>query len=514
MCIRDRDQTVQSMPDVSPTKWHRAHTTWFYETFLLAPSVRDYRPFHPAYGYLFNSYYEGVGARYPRHDRGLISRPGIHEIAEYRAHVDAAMDTVLEHPGDGPAAWLVELGIQHEQQHQELLLMDIKHVLSRNPCLPAYDVVDMPRPSASHDPTWTEHPGGTYDVGHNGQGFSFDNELPRHPEYLGPFSLADQPVTCGQWLGFIEDQGYRRPELWLSDGWATVMAEGWEAPLYWSKDDDRWYEFTLGGPIAVNPAQPVCHVSYYEADAYARWAGCRLPTEAEWEVAAQNRPVDGHFLDQSRLHPCLLYTSPGHLVGQTRRWVIGGDRAARPPTRAEDPPQPPVRALERLRILGAARRPAGRGRCRSLPGRARAAGAGTGHDHPAHCRCHFDLRRGGAGPASDRPGVANVDRQRGGPLPAGQHRPGHVLHPWRARPHRARIQPLGGLCPSRAVHRGDPGVGLLGPRAPRRLSAGMLFGMRRTAPIIMPFLPSANRARMRGGSGSSATLPGLSLIHI
>jgi ergothioneine biosynthesis protein EgtB len=161
----------------------------------------------------------------------------------------------------------------------------------------------MPSPSASHDPTWTEHPGGTYDVGHRGQGFSFDNELPRHPEYLGPFSLADQPVTCGQWLGFIEDQGYRRPELWLSDGWATVMAEGWEAPLYWSKDDDRWYEFTLGGPIAVNPAQPVCHVSYYEADAYARWAGCRLPTEAEWEVAAQNRPVDGHFLDQSRLHP-------------------------------------------------------------------------------------------------------------------------------------------------------------------------------------------------------------------
>ena len=298
------DQTVQSMPDVSPTKWHRAHTTWFYETFLLAPSVRGYRPFHPAYGYLFNSYYEGVGARYPRHDRGLISRPGIHEIAEYRAHVDAAMDRLLEHPGDGPVAWLVELGIQHEQQHQELLLMDIKHVLSRNPCLPAYDVVDMPGPSASHDPTWTEHPGGTYDVGHSGPGFSFDNELPRHPEYLGPFSLADQPVTNGEWLGFIVDQGYRRPELWLSDGWATVAAEGWEAPLYWSKNDDGgWYEFTLGGPIAVNPAQPVCHVSYYEADAYARWAGCRLPTEAEWEVAALDRPVEGHFLDQSRLHP-------------------------------------------------------------------------------------------------------------------------------------------------------------------------------------------------------------------
>jgi ergothioneine biosynthesis protein EgtB len=297
------DQTVQSMPDVSPTKWHRAHTTWFYETFLLTPTVKDYQPFHPAYGYLFNSYYEGVGARYPRHARGLVSRPGVVEIAEYRAYVDATMSSLLEEDCEEPLAWLVELGIQHEQQHQELLLMDIKHVLSCNPCLPTYAALDMPTPSPAAPATWTAHPGGTYDVGHSGRGFSFDNELPRHREFLAPFALADQLVTCEEWLDFIDDSGYHRPELWLSDGWATVTSEGWEAPLYWSQEDDVWREFTLGGSIVVNPAQPVCHVSYYEADAFARWAGCRLPTEAEWEVAASGRPVEGHFLDQRTLHP-------------------------------------------------------------------------------------------------------------------------------------------------------------------------------------------------------------------
>jgi ergothioneine biosynthesis protein EgtB len=316
------DQTVQSMPDVSPTKWHRAHTTWFYETFLLAPTVKEYQPFHPAYGYLFNSYYEGVGAPYPRHARGLVSRPGVVEIAEYRAHVDATMSSVLEGICEEPLAWLVELGIQHEQQHQELLLMDIKHVLSCNPCLPAYAALNLPGPSPARPTTWTAHPGGTCDVGHRGRGFSFDNELPRHREFLAPFALADQLVTCGEWLDFIEDSGYHRPELWLSDGWATVTSEGWEAPLYWSQEDDVWHEFTLGGSIVVNPAQPVCHVSYYEADAFARWADCRLPTEAEWEVAASDRPVDGHFLDQRTLHPLAHHPGAGSsLFGDVWQWT-------------------------------------------------------------------------------------------------------------------------------------------------------------------------------------------------
>jgi len=297
------DQTVQSMPDVSPTKWHRAHTTWFFETFLLEPRQPGYRPFNPEYGYLFNSYYEGIGPRYPRPDRGLVSRPGIAEIAEYRICIDRDMGRLLEDPGSESTMGLVELGIQHEQQHQELLLMDIKHVLSRNPLLPAYDTVCLPAPGTPSPVGWDSHGEGTYDIGHQGSGFSFDNEHPRHRVYLADFSMANRPVTGGEWIEFIDDGGYHRPELWLSDGWATVMGEEWESPLYWIPADGGWREFTLGGPIDVNPAQPVCHISYYEADAFARWAGYRLPTEIEWEVAASPLPVEGHFLDRGRLHP-------------------------------------------------------------------------------------------------------------------------------------------------------------------------------------------------------------------
>ena len=279
------DQTVQSMPDVSPTKWHRAHTSWFFETFLLVPSLPGYEVFHPDFGFLFNSYYEGVGPRYPRPQRGLVSRPGIVEIADYRRHVDAAMCLLLDRAPGAEAVELldlVELGIQHEQQHQELLLMDIKHVLSRNPMLPAYAERAARAPGRAGPTSWTTHPGGTVPVGHTGDGFGFDNEFPRHLVHLEPFALADRTVTCGDWLEFVDDGGYRRPDLWLADGWATVLAEGWDAPLYWSDPGDAgaWREFTLAGDAPVDPLVPVSHVSYYEADAFARWAGARLPTEA------------------------------------------------------------------------------------------------------------------------------------------------------------------------------------------------------------------------------------------
>jgi ergothioneine biosynthesis protein EgtB len=304
--LSPEDQTVQSMPDVSPTKWHRAHTSWFFETFLLEPVVAGYRPFHPAFAYLFNSYYEGVGARYPRHQRGIVSRPGVAEVAEYRNYVDNAMTGLL---GGGLApdlADLVELGLHHEQQHQELLLMDIKHVLSCNPIQPAYATVTVAEPAPQTAVRWIERQGGLVEVGHDGAGFAFDNESPRHAVHLEPFALADRAVTCGEWMAFIADGGYERPDLWLSDGWATARADAWESPLYWFRVVDDWWLFTLGGPQLVDPAEPVCHVSYYEADAFARWSGTRLPTEAEWETVTAERSggaVRGKFLDTAVLHP-------------------------------------------------------------------------------------------------------------------------------------------------------------------------------------------------------------------
>jgi ergothioneine biosynthesis protein EgtB len=304
--LMPEDQSIQSMPDVSPTKWHLAHTTWFFETFILTRFDPGYRVFDAAFGYLFNSYYEAAGPRHPRPERGLLSRPTVDVVAAYRDHVTTGIARFVE---DAPAeAWLkaaplLELGVHHEQQHQELILMDIKHVFSINPLLPAYQA---PRPQArgpARPLAWVELGGGLAEVGHQGPGFAFDNETPRHKVWLDPFRLATRPVSCGEYLEFIEAGGYQRPEFWLSDGWATVRQQGWEAPLYWHRHDGEWSIFTLSGRCRLNVVEPVCHVSFFEADAFAKWAGKRLPSEAEWEIAAQDLPVAGNFADCRHFHP-------------------------------------------------------------------------------------------------------------------------------------------------------------------------------------------------------------------
>jgi ergothioneine biosynthesis protein EgtB len=320
------DQTVQSMPDVSPTKWHLAHTTWFFETFLLSRFDSGYRPFDPAYNYLFNSYYESVGARHPRPQRGLVSRPGVAEIMAYRRHVDGAMGDLLSRDGsardDGLRA-LVALGLNHEQQHQELILMDIKHVLSVNPLRPAYRHAGWRREATAPPMTWIGFAGGLVEIGHGGNGFAFDNEGPCHRVWLEPFALASRLVTAGEYLGFIADDGYRRPEFWLSEGWAAVTARGWNAPSYWEEIDGRWHVYTLSGLRPVAGDEPVCHVSFYEAAAYAKWAGKRLPTEAEWENAAADVAPGGNLADKAVLHPLPAPAAPGlqQMIGDAWEWT-------------------------------------------------------------------------------------------------------------------------------------------------------------------------------------------------
>ena len=297
------DQTAQSMPDASPAKWHQAHTTWFFETFVLRPGLAGYEVFDPEFNYLFNSYYEAVGARHPRPSRGLLTRPSLDAVVDYRAHVDKSMGQFLEQSLGTPTRELVELGLNHEQQHQELLLMDIKHLFSCNPLRPAYRQLGAQSSSAQRPLRWLEFEGGLAEIGHSGDGFAFDNESPRHRVYLEAFSLADRPVTCGEWLEFIADGGYERAEFWLSDGWSAVRSEGWRAPLYWSEGPDGWEIFTLSGQRLVNPSDPVCHVSLFEADAYAHWAGARLPTEAEWEFGSGKPAESANLLDFDVLHP-------------------------------------------------------------------------------------------------------------------------------------------------------------------------------------------------------------------
>ncbi|HEY3645567.1 MAG TPA: ergothioneine biosynthesis protein EgtB [Gammaproteobacteria bacterium] len=296
------DMVLQSMPDASPAKWHLAHTSWFFETFLLVAHQPGYQPFHPDFGYLFNSYYESVGPRHPRPSRGLLSRPPLQEIYAYREHVDSGMHALLEARGSDPAlAPVLELGLNHEQQHQELLLMDVKHLFSLNPLKPAWRSLPKPPTGTVRPMKYLDRPAGQVSMGHDGAGFAFDNETPRHPVLVTAHAIADRPVSNSEFRDFVHDGGYRDTSLWMSDGWATVQREGWDRPQYW--DEDLRNEFTLGGQREIVDTAPACHLSWYEADAFARWAGARLPTEAEWESYAATQPLAGNFIDSGLFQP-------------------------------------------------------------------------------------------------------------------------------------------------------------------------------------------------------------------
>jgi ergothioneine biosynthesis protein EgtB len=326
--LTPEDMMVQSCSEASPAKWHLAHTTWFFETFLLREFLPNYKEFHPDFLWLFNSYYNSVSDQPEKKLRASFSRPPVDAILRYRQHVQGGMQKLLASTPSNEVVSRVVLGLHHEQQHQELLAYDIKHAFWTNPLRPPYlaDPVMLTAPPLS-SPEWIAYEGGQHEIGFAGDGFSFDNELPRHPEYLRPFTLASRLVSCGDYLAFIEDGGYTRPELWLSAGWDTVRAEHWTAPLYWRQEQGKWLVYTLHGelPLEKMLETPVCHVSYFEADAFANWSGKRLPTETEWEVAARGLPVTGNFLEDGALHPLPLGAGPAQgpaqMFGDVWEWT-------------------------------------------------------------------------------------------------------------------------------------------------------------------------------------------------
>ena len=330
------------MPDVSPTRWHLAHTTWFFETFVLKPHVDDYQPANAAFEYLFNSYYNTVGKQFPRAQRGFLSRPTVGEVWDYRQQVDVALEQFLSGPIPDEVAHVVELGIQHEQQHQELMLTDIKHVLSCNPLFPQYQARPATPPATApiDGSEWRSFEGGIQRFGFSGDEFCFDNECPRHEALLTDFALQDRLVTNREFLEFMNDGGYQRPEFWLSMGWGTVQSEQWNAPLYWHQQNDAWHAFTLSGLDPIDLDAPVTHVSYFEADAFARWSQARLPTEFEWEHAASSQSLVGNFAESLRFHPAAA-SPPGdgmrQMFGDVWEWTASQYTAYpgyRPPTGA------------------------------------------------------------------------------------------------------------------------------------------------------------------------------------
>lgn len=335
------DYVVQTMSDVSPTKWHLAHVSWFFETFILRKFYDDYQLFNENYPFLFNSYYVQAGARHCRDQRGYLSRPTVREVHDYREWVDRFMVELLTEAEDDKREAILpvlEIGLNHEQQHQELLLTDIKHVFAVNPLRPVYRDRMAPSSAAVAPLRWHGLQEGIYEIGHDGTGFAYDNEGPRHRVFLEPCEIASRLVTNGEYMAFLEDGGYTRPELWLSAGWDWVEKNGWAAPFYWEKREGRWLTFTLAGMRELEPDEPVCHVSYFEADAYARWAGHRLPTEQEWEVLAEQVPLRGNFVDNGNYHPMTASTDdemPQQMFGDVWEW-----------TRSQYSPYPGYRPVE------------------------------------------------------------------------------------------------------------------------------------------------------------------------
>lgn len=329
--LKPEDCCIQSMTDASPTRWHLAHTSWFFETFLLKLDPA-YRSFDEHYEVLFNSYYNSVGEQFPRDRRGLLSRPTVAEVQAYRRHVDQGVVRWFESgriDDDAALANVIEWGVQHEQQHQELILTDVKHLFSVNPLLPAFREGDRWEAAEGAPLAWIEFDEGIYEIGHHGDGFAYDNECPRHRTFLERFQLASRPVTNGEFLAFIEEGGYERPEFWLSEGWSGVKASGLTRPLYWRQRDGQWHEFTLVGLRPLEREAAAAHLSYFEADAYARWAGARLPTEAEWEAAVGDAPIQGNFVDAAMAEGRALHprgagagaTRPAQLFGDVWEWT-------------------------------------------------------------------------------------------------------------------------------------------------------------------------------------------------